>query len=296
LSWLPRYLASLGAYCFRWWRGRLGAWLATAIAVGAVLSLAATAELFGVLSIRTLSQQERVASEFQVFLADDARPAQVDVLLSRVAALPRVRTVSYRSKTEALNVARRDSTLGNLADYTLGNPFPASLVVQLDNPAAATEVAAVAGGDPAVSRDVPFSYTPAQGSQLSQFLGTVRGLVLGVALGALGIASLVAFVLLGSEIGARRAELRVLVLLGTPRHVIRLPVLAEAVSLAVVGSLLATATLVYVSGHVLPAASRSLPFVASGGAIPVTQTISLVTLLSSVLALGTCSWLVRLSE
>lgn len=291
---MPGYLATLLAYCFRWWRSRLGPWLATAVAIGAVLSLAATAELFGVLAIRTLSQQASSASEFQVFLSDDAKPLQVDALTARIAALPSVRKVGYRTKTQALDLARRDSTLANIAEYTLGNPFPASLVAQLADPSAAAQVAAVAGNDPAVSRDVPFSYTPAQGIQLSQFLGTVRGLVLGVALGALGIASLVAFVLLRSEIGARRAELRILMLLGTPRRVVRLPVLVEAISLALAGSLLATATLIYVGGQVLPAVGDTLPFLRTGSLVAVIQTISLVTVVSSVLALGTSGWLVRL--
>ncbi|MBJ7596950.1 MAG: hypothetical protein DLM67_08450 [Candidatus Nephthysia bennettiae] len=265
----------------------------TAIAVGAVLSLAATAELFLVLSVRTLSQQTRSASEFQVFLADDAKPQDVDALTARIATLPSVRGVDYRSKEDAMRLARRDSTMANLAQYTWGNPFPASLVVKLQDPAAAAQVAGVAGSDPAVDKDVSFSYTPTQGVQLSQFLGTVRALVLGIAIGALTIAALVAFVLLRSEIAAREAELRILSLLGTPRRVIRLPVLAEGVSLALAGSLVAILSLVLVGAHVLPAVSDTLPFVRVGTSAPILQTISMVTLVGSVLTLGTCSWFVR---
>jgi cell division protein FtsX len=112
--------------------------------------------------------------------------------------------------------------------------------------------------------------------------------------GALTIAALVAFVLLRSEIAARQAELRILSLLGTPRRVIRLPVFAEGVSLAVVGSLVAILTLVFMGGHVLPAVSDTLPFVRVGTSTPILETISMVTLASSVLTLGTCSWFVRL--
>jgi cell division transport system permease protein len=294
MSWLPRYLANLAAYCFRWWRGRVGAWLVTAIAIGAVLSLAATAELFLVLSVRTLSQQTRSASEFQVFLADDAKPQDVDALTAKIAALPAVRKVGYRSKEDAMSLARRDSTMANIAQYTWGNPFPASLVVQLQDPSAAAQVAAVAGTNPAVDKDVSFSYTPSQGVELSQFLSTVRALVLGIAVGALTIAALVAFVLLRSEIAARQAELNILSLLGTPRKVIRLPVVAEGVSLALVGSLVAIVTLVFVGAQVLPAVSDTLPFVRVGTSAPILQTVSAVTLLSSVLTLGACSWFVRL--
>jgi cell division protein FtsX len=294
MTWLPRYIANLAGYCFRWWRGRWGAWLVTAIAIGAVLSLAATAELFLALSVRTLSQQTRSASEFQVFLADDAKPQDVDALTARIAALPTVHRVDYRSKEDAMRLARRDATMANIAQYTWGNPFPASLVVQLQDPAAAGKVAAVAGGAPAVDKDVSFSYTPSQGMQLSQFLGTVRALVLGIAIGALTIAALVAFVLLRSEIAARQTELNILSLLGTPRRVIRLPVFIEGVSLAVVGSVVAILTLIFVGGHVLPSVSDTLPFVRVGTSAAILQTVSMVTLVSSVLTLGACSWFVRL--
>jgi cell division transport system permease protein len=266
----------------------------TAVAVGAVLSLAATAELFLALSVRTLSQQTRSASEFQVFLAEDASPQDVDALTARISALPAVRQVGYRSKEEALSLARRDPAMANIAQYTWGNPFPASLVVELQDPSAATQVAGVAGSSPAVDKDVSFSYSASQGVELSQFLGTVRALVLGIAVGALTIAALVAFALLRSEIAARQAELRILSLLGTPRRVIRLPVFAEGVSLAVVGSLVAILTLVFMGGHVLPAVSDTLPFVRVGTSTPILETISMVTLASSVLTLGTCSWFVRL--
>jgi cell division transport system permease protein len=271
----------------------VGPWLVTAVAIGAVLSLAATAELFLVLSVRTLSQQTRSASEFQVFLGDDAKSQDVDSLTARIAALATVRRVEYRSKEEALTLARRDSSLADVAQYTWGNPFPASLVVQLEDPAASAQVAGVAASNPAVDRAVPFSYTPTQGSQISQFLGTIRALVLGIALGALTIAALVAFVL-RSEIAARQTELKILSLLGTPRRVIRLPVLMEGVSLALVGSVLAILTLAFVGGHVLPDVGDTLPFMRLGSSTAVLQTIGMVTLLSSVLTLGACSWFVRL--
>ena len=93
---------------------------------------------------------------------------------------------------------------------------------------------------------------------------------------------------------ARRAELTVLALVGTPRPVIRLPVFLEAVSLAVAGSLVATVVVIYVGSHLLPGVNTSLPFLQLGRPTDVIAGISLATLASSVLALGTCSLLVRL--
>ena len=130
-GWIPAYSANLAAYCWRCWHRRLTAWLATALAVSAVLSLAACAELFLVLSQRSLAQQARSASEFQIFLTDDAQQPQVDTLQTKIGGVHGVKSVRYRSKSEALSLARHDPTLSNLASTTPGNPFPASLVVQL---------------------------------------------------------------------------------------------------------------------------------------------------------------------
>jgi cell division transport system permease protein len=292
--WAPRYAFHVVLYALRCWRGRAAAWLATAVAVGAVLSLAAGSELFLVLSERSLNEQVRSASELQVFLADDAQQTQVDQLRAKISGMHGIRSVTYRSKAEALALARQDSTLANIAETTAANPFPASLVVQLDDPSAAGSVADLAARDPATDHDVPASYTPAQGRRLSAFLSMAQAVVVGVAVAALAVASLVALVLLRSEIRARRTELRILTLVGTPRPVIRFPVFMEAVALAIAGSVVASLTLSYVGDHVVPAVNQYLPFLQLGSAAGAVQVISLSTLASSVLALGVCSLLVRL--
>jgi cell division protein FtsX len=293
-GWIPAYSANLAGYCWRCWRARALVWLGTVVAVGAILALAANAELFVFLAQRGLSAQMQSTSEFQVFLADGAQPGQVQGLQAKIGALPGVRGVAYRSKAEALSLARHDSTLAGMAESASANPFPASLVVQLDDPSAAGQVTAVASGDAATDHDVPSSYTPSQGRRLSAFLSAAQAVVVGVAILALAVTSLVALVLLRSEIRVRRAELRILALVGTPRPVIRLPVLLEAVALAAAGSLLAAVSLSYLGDHVVPAVNGYLPFLQLGSAAGAVQAISLATVVSSVVALGGCSLLVRL--
>jgi cell division protein FtsX len=294
LGWAPRYTAGVVGYCFQCWRHRALAWLATAIAVGGVLTLAANTELFVVLGERSLSTQLRAASEFQVFLADGAKQDQVDELKSHITGLPGVKKVTYRSKEEALKLARQDQSLASMAQQTSANPFPASLVVDLSDPSMAPQVSAEAQKGAATDHNVPASYTPDQARRLSAFLQLAKAVVLGIALAGLGIASFVALVLLRSEIRIRRAELRILTLVGTPRPVIRLPLLAEAVALAIAGSAIATAVLFYVGGRVEPAVDTYLPFLQLGNATQSVELISLATLASSVLALGVSSLLVRL--
>lgn len=294
LAWAPRYTASVLGYCWQCWRHRAMIWLATAIAVGAVLTLAANTELFLVLGERSLSVQLRSASEFQVFLADGAKDTDIKALQQQITGQSGVKSVQYRSKDQALKLARQDPNLSKLAKQAGSNPFPASLVVDLKDPSVAPDVFAVASKNPATDHNVPGSYTPDQANRLSAFLSLAKGVVLGIAIVGLGVASLVAMVLLRSEIRARRAELRILTLVGTPRPVIRFPLLVEAVSLAIAGSILATLVLWYLGARIVPSVDTYMPFLQLGDALQTVGLISLLTVVSSVVALGGCSLLVRL--
>lgn len=269
-------------------------WLMTAIAVGAVLTLAANTELFLVLGERSLSVQLRSASEFQVFLADGAKDSDIKALQQSISTQSGVKSVHYRSKDEALKLARQDPNLSKLAKQAGSNPFPASLVVDLKDPSAAPKVFAVASKNPATDHNVPGSYTPDQANRLSAFLSLAKGVIFGIGIAGLGVASLVAVVLLRSEIRSRRAELRILTLVGTPRPVIRFPLLLEAVSLAIAGSVLATVFLWYLGTKLVPSVDTYMPFLQLGDALQTVGLISLLTLVCSVVALGGCSLLVRL--
>lgn len=293
--WLPTYSANLLGYCWRCWRARASAWLATVIAVGAILALAANAELFVFLASRGLSQQMTSISEFQVFLADGAQPQQVQQLQQKIDALPGVKGSHYRSKQDALGVARKNSTLSGIAPATQSdNPFPASLVVNLKDPAAADRVAAVASASPVTDHQVTTSYTPRQARRLSTALSLAQAVVVGIGLAALVTASLVGLALIRGELRARRTELRILGLVGTPRPIIRLPVFVEAISVAVAGTAIATASVLLVGVRVIPAVNTALPFLQLGSAVQATLVIALATLVSSVMALGACSLMVRL--
>ena len=293
-GWVGHYTGNLAAYCWRCWRARAGVWVGTVVAVGAILSLAANAELFVFLAQRGLAQQMGSVSEFQVFLADDAQQQQVTALQQRIDKVPGVAGTRYRSKQEAAGIAKKNSVLTGIASAGSDNLFPASLVVNLKDPAAADRVATVAAASPATDKQVPTSYTPRQAQRLRTALSLAQGVVFGIGLAALVVASLVGLALIRGELRARRAELRILVLVGTPRSIIRLPVLAEAISVAIVGTAIATAALLLVGGRVIPAVNSALPFLQLGSAVQATLAISLATLVSSVLALGACSLMVRL--
>jgi cell division transport system permease protein len=293
-AWAARYGLSVLAYCWRCWRNRPHAWLGTVAAVAALLALAANAQLGFTLAQDSLAKQMRSASEIEVFLSDDAKSAQVDQLESELRAVPGVRHVIYRSKEAALILSQGNGSLNAMAQDAGGNPLPASLVVDMKSPGVATQVVALATTSGVADRDVPTSYTSTQAQQLESALGIGRLAVLALSVAALLVAALVGFVLMRSELRARRAELRILALVGTPRLVIRLPVLLESVSIAVAASLLAILSLNILSGHVVPAVNGAVPFLQLGNPAPAIAGIARLTLFSSVAALGGCSLLVRL--
>ena len=294
LSWAPHYTGHVLAYSWRCWRTRAVAWVATVVAIGAVLSLAANAELFLVLSQRSLASQARSASEFQVFLADNANQQQIQALEGKLQNQPGVKSIRLRSKDEALGIAKQNGGLSSIATSGSGNPFPASVVVTLSDPSAATKIAELAAEDPATDKQVPTSYTPGQAKRLSAALNWAQALVIGIGLGALAVASLVALVLIRSHVRARRSELRILSLVGTPRAVIRMPLLVESISLAIGGSVLAMAALINVGAKVVPTMNSYLPFLQLGSAGSAIPPIGLATFFGSIIALGGCSLWVRL--
>ena len=67
-GWIPAYSANLAAYCWRCWRSRALVWLGTVVAVGAILALAANAELLVFLAKDVLKRVEKSGDLFQPVL------------------------------------------------------------------------------------------------------------------------------------------------------------------------------------------------------------------------------------
>jgi cell division transport system permease protein len=292
--WPLRYVGTLCSYSWRWQRRRLSTWLVTAAVLGIVLSVAAAVQLVVWLGERSLAGQLQSASEMQVFLADAATSDQQSSLEARLSRVPGVSGVTYRSKAEAAARAARDPQLAPLADASQGNPFPASLVLQMHDPSVARRVLTVAASDPAVDPRIPASYTAAQAQRLSSAVGTMKIVAGGLDVLALAVGAVVALALLRSEVRARRDELRILTLVGVPRAVIRVPLVIQVLSVAAAGSALAVLSLLYVDRQVVPAIDQSLPFLRLGDASAAFDALSLGTVISSCVALLPCALVVRL--
>jgi cell division transport system permease protein len=202
--------------------------------------------------------------------------------------------VTFRSKAEAAARAARDPQLAPLAGASDGNPFPASFVLEMRDPSVAQRVLGAVVGDPAVDPKIPASYTAAQAQRLSSALGAMKVIAVALDAIALGVGAVVALALLRAEIRARKDELRVLTLVGVPRLVIRVPLVVQALSVALAGSALAVLSMLYIGQHVVPAIDQSLPFLRLGDPQSAFGTLAVGTLVATCATLLPCALLVRL--
>jgi cell division transport system permease protein len=185
-----------------------------------------------------LQAQTRDASVLTVYLIDSDR-ASVDGLMSRLKSDQRVGSVTYVSKQEALVSAQQHPELAQLADFSGSNPFPASLVVRLKRLSDVGPVDAMVRQDPNVDPQIPTSYDPGAYQHVrlvlqAIFVGGAALLVVGavVAVGFTGTS-------IRGVVTARRDELSIMKLVGTPAWMVRGPFVVEGATTGTVAGILA---------------------------------------------------------
>jgi cell division transport system permease protein len=250
------------------WRGRRFALLATATIATAVFVLGCF--LVATANLERLAASWQGAAELSVFLADDASDAdrrQVEALLAPGQV---VSSFAFVSKAEAL--VRFKEMFGDLApavDALGGNPLPASYEVRLgSSDAARAGVEALvarlrqAAGVSDVRHDREWL------DRLVTAITIVRrvGLLLGALL-AIG-AALTVTTVVRLALHARRDELEVMELVGSPPAFVLGPFIMEGALVGAVGGAAAVGALVAAyralrPGYLVPwAAALSLPDVA----------------------------------
>jgi cell division transport system permease protein len=287
---LFRYLVQGAA---RSWARNLGG---TAPALGSMTLLLLMSGLVGVagFALYNLEQVEAgQASLLHIYLRDGADATDVFNLQRQLLADPRVASVSYTTKDEALQRAQRIPGLPQLTDSTDSNPFPASLDVQVKS---IDDVAAIdesVRNNTAVDPVYPTSYDRGAYQRIQ---GVLFGLaVAGVAfLGMLGfIAVAVTVNSIKAAIHARRDEIGIMQLVGAPRWMVRGPFVIEgAITGALAGLVAGLITFGLTLGAISGASSGFARF-APGVTLPVAGYAAALVLLVGF-ALGSGSSLISL--
>ncbi len=216
------------------------------LSVGAISFSAFVLGLFG-LSVHNLDAalggvERRI--EVVGYLLDDAPPNNVEELTASLEARPEVEAVTYVSKVEALDRARRELVeFSDVFELDL-NPLPASLHVRLREGFRNTQsLEAVA----ASLEEIPFVEEARFGGEWVERLMTLRRIGIAGTVLVGGVFAVAAVMLIGMSIHvsilARREEIEIMQILGATDRFIRGPFLVEGVFAGILGALLAFGSL-----------------------------------------------------
>jgi cell division protein FtsX len=219
-----RYLVQGAA---RNWARNLGG---TAPALGSMTLLLLMSGLVGVVgfALYNLEQVEAgQASLLHVYLRDDADATDVFNLQRQLAGDPRVGSVTYVSKNDALQRAQHIPGLPQLAGSTETNPFPASLDVQVKSIGDIAAIDESVRNNIAVDPVYPTSYDRGAYQRIQNVLFGLAAA--GIAfLGMLGFVAVTVTVnSIKAAINARRDEIGIMQLVGAPRWMVRGPFVIE---------------------------------------------------------------------
>jgi cell division transport system permease protein len=218
----------------------------------------------------------------EAFFPPDAKQQEIDKVRSSVEGYPEVSSVNYVSKEEALQTFKE--TFEDKPELYQGidpDVLPASLQIQLEDPAAAEEVAQRLREEHGFTSE-NLSYP----QQTIQRLNDVTSAMIWGLYGAT-LLFLISSVLLISNairlsIFARRKEIEVMKLVGASDGFVRTPFVFEGLVQGLIGAGLAALTVVWINFLFVDWARDALPFVPVSGDAVNTLLILLVLVVVGV--------------
>ena len=225
-------------------------WRNLAVSLAAVLSITLILILAGVnlLVGHALSQvldgfREKV-SEISVNVSDDTPLQNVDEFQAQLAADPRVVSVRFVTKDEALAQFKSDPQNFILAQQIEGNPLDAKLDVRVKDLGDVSAIDSMARGWSGVDPTDPTNY---QGDFVNRMLQLSEWLSL-AGVGLLAVLSIVSIVIVMNTIRTavyhRRKEIEVMKLVGATEWFVRGPFVLEGVMTGLIAASIALALLV----------------------------------------------------
>ena len=227
--------------------------------IAAIVTIVVTTLLLGVL-VPVLKASEDKAEDVRdqiglnVYLYDDATPAEIDTLQAKLEGLDHVEGVDFISKGEAIPLLQgkldKDSNLRESIGELPKNPLPASFAIDLDDADNLRSVYAAINGVGPQGEPKPISPIIEEvkdarddASAITRVTGAVK-IVLVVLAVLLLVASLM---LVGNTIRlsiyARRREVEVMRLVGATNWFIRWPFIIEGVVVGLTGAVVAVGIL-----------------------------------------------------
>jgi cell division transport system permease protein len=268
----------------------------TAPALGSTTLLLLMSGLFAVVGFG-LYNLERIeasqASLLHVYLRDDASASDILDLQTRLEGDPRIASVTYVTKAEALQRAQLVPGLTQLADSTESNPFPASLDVQVKS---IDDVAAI---DASVRYYLAVDPTNSTSYDKGAYQ-RIQNVLFGVAVAGFAFFGVLGFVAVSvtvnsikSAIHARRDEISIMQLVGAPRWMVRGPFVVEGAITGAAAGLIAGALTFGLTTAGITSGSTDSNQLAPGVTVSVAAVAALLVFLAGLL-LGSGSSLISL--
>jgi cell division transport system permease protein len=249
-------------------------WRTRGSSMFAVVAIALAMLVLGALLLVTWNIEQQLArwtssAEFSVYLADDATSEQRGALEAMIDGSGVADAREYVSKADAMTRFRTEFTeLASLTEGFDDNPFPASVEVRV-NPAAEADgraerfIQEIAGlpGVADVRYDKEWLARVTSGLEAVRGAGFVLAMLMALAAG-LTVATVVRL-----GLHARRDELEIMELVGSPVAFIRGPFVAEGLMQGGLGALMALAVLWAAFGAVSAWWGAELAALLDGGAM-----------------------------
>ncbi|MFN2462606.1 MAG: cell division protein FtsX [Candidatus Dormibacteria bacterium] len=234
LSYAPR------AAWQNFWRNR-GLSIFAVSVMFVVLLMTGIALVLGHSFNQTIESLKAKASTVSIYISDSAPAVNVANLENRLRLDPRIRSVSYVSKGQALTKYRDDPNIPkDMIDNLEGqNPLPASIDVDVRNINDLNAVASEVQGLPLLDKQGATNYRKEVIDKVvlfSRFVG-IAGTVL---LGGLGaVAVFIIMMSIRTAVFVRRKEIEVMKLVGATDWFVRGPFLMEGMLAGLIASILA---------------------------------------------------------
>jgi len=220
------------------WRRELRVFMPALASMTLLLLLGGTIGLLSFAGLSLLGSQTRAAAVLHVYLQDGTQD-DVAALIAQLQSDPRIQSVKYVSKEEALAQAQAHPGLDQIVSATDSNPFPPSLEISVVNISDMAAIDAHVRQDPHVDAQMPTSFDGDTYRRLGQLVTGIE-VVGGAILAFLGVVAcaITATTIRGVAV-TRRDEMRVMWLVGTPSWMVRGPFVVQGAATGIVAGTLA---------------------------------------------------------
>jgi cell division transport system permease protein len=261
------------------WRN-LAVSLAAVVSITLILILAGINLLVGHAFSQVLDGFKDKVSEMSINVADDTPLATVYTFKQQLAADPRVASVTFVTKDEALKLFEADPNNAALYQQIDGNPLDAKLVVRVRNLSDVAAIDTIGRDWPGVDPTNPTNY---QGDFVNRMVQLSQWLSL-AGIGLMAILVVVSVVIVMNTIRTavyhRRKEIEVMKLVGATEWFVRGPFVIEGVMTGVIAAAVALSLLVISYPPTVARFSADITF------IPLTYDPGFISSLARDLLLG----------